>query len=760
VSLVGTSVHSIRLVERLGAGGMGRVYLGIDERLQRRVAVKAIHGDRRMDADARLRFRREARVLSQLEHPNVCRLYEYIEGDDDDFLVLELVQGRNLRQMMEEGLPFARKLDIAAQIAGALAAAHAVSVVHRDLKPDNVMVTPDGVVKVLDFGLARAPAGEEAGRTPPRARVPGARPDGEFAGSSALTQVGSVLGTPRYMSPEQARGEAVTAASDMYSFGLLLQEAFTGRPPYGDVADRGELVQRSMWGDAERVVGIDGDLAELVERLKALPAKERPTAEAAAARLRWIAGKTARRARALAAAGVAVVLAAAAVVSTVGSVRARRAQARAEDSERTAVRAQTEAQAVNAFLAAMLSSPDPARAGREVRVLEVLDRASETVDADFADHPDRRAAVLETLGRTYHAVGELSRGQEMISRALALRRQTLGPRAPETLAAMHHLGRVLAAMARSDQAESLLRETLALREEILGKEHPDTLATVEALAWTLHGAQRLGDAEMLYRRVYEARLRTLGEEHRETLAAKRLVGMVLRDQRRFDEAETLLVQCYETAARLYGKDGPFTVEVLQSVAFLYHRQGRDREAVPLLRSLQETMRRVMGPDHPATLKVANTLGRSLVELREYREADALLVETVVAQTRVLGPAHRDTLETMRTQAYSASKQGLRGRSLRIFRERWRLSRTHLGEENQLTTECQSVVANILRDQGRYAEAEPIYRQALAVRARLLGDAHPATQQSRRDLARLLRLTGRAPEAEVLETKLGARPPEG
>ena len=761
MDLIGTSVRSIRLVECLGGGGMGRVYLGLDERLQRRVAVKAIRADRRMDEGAKRRFQREARVLSQLEHPNICRLYDYIEGEESDFLVLELVQGRNLRQLMDDRLPFARKLDIAVQIAEALAGAHSLSVVHRDLKPENVMVTLEGVVKVLDFGLARPPAGQGEGGAESRGRPAGdaeARGPGESAGAEAtLTQFGSVMGTPRYMSPEQARGEAVTAASDMFSFGLLLQELFTGRAPYGGAADRAELLQKAMWGDAEPVGATDAHLAGLVEQLKSLAPRQRPTAAATAERLRWIAGKPARRARRLAAAAVLLALAVAAGVSTVGFVRARRAQVRAEASERHALRAQSEAEAVNSFLGTMLASADPARAGRNVKVIEILDRAGENVDAEFADHPGRRAAILGTLGRTYQSVGELTKGHEMLSRALALRRQELGPRAPETLAAMHDLGRILAAMDRSDQAESLLRETLEARTQALGPDHPDTLETGVALAWTLHATQRLQEAEALYRRVYETRVRLLGAEHRDTLEAKRLVGMVLRDEARFVEAEPLLAECYESARRLFGPDDNETVDALQSLAFLYHRERRNAEAAPLLRALLETMRRVLGPEHPTTLKVGNALARSLVELGDYVEAERLLKETVAAQVRVIGPAHRDTLETMRSQAYAAHKQGRAGESLRIFEERWQVARANLGEENQLTTECKSVVANILRDAGRYAEAEPLYRQVLAVRVRLLGDDHPATRQSRRDLAKLLRSTGRAPQAEALDPGAAAGP---
>ncbi len=756
--LVGASVRSIRIVERLGLGGMGEVYLGFDERLQRRVAVKAIRGRRRLDERAKARFLREARILSQLEHPNICRLYDYVEEAQDDFLVLEFVAGQTLREVIAGRPPFGQRVEIVRQVATALAAAHAMSVVHRDLKPENVMVTPDGIVKVLDFGLARPVAGGGVSAVlgeraaPAECAAAGACED---EGDLTLTAHGTVMGTPRYMSPEQARGETITAASDMYSFGVLLQEVFTGRAPYLG-SDPAAVLQRAMWGDGEPARGIDGHVAALIGRLRALSPRDRPTAGEAAARLRWIAGKPRRRAKRLAAVAMVAALAIAAVVSTLGLVRARRAQTLAEASEAKALRAQAQAEAVNTFLRNMLASADPARRGRDIRVLDVLDAAAVTADADFAAHPYNRAAVLETLGRTYQSVGELAKGHEMLSRALALRRQELGPKAPETLAAMHHLGRLLGAMDLCDQAESLLRETVASRSAVLGPDAPDTLESVSALAWTLHSTRRLQEAETLHRRVYDVRRRTQPEDSRSVLEAQRSLGMVLRDQGRFGEAETLLKPCYETTLKLFGPSDLQTIDALHSIAYLYHRQGRFTEAAPLMRSLLDLQRQVRGPEHPSALQTASQLGRCLTELGAHAEAEPLLRVTLAAQARVIGPAHRDTLETMRSLAYSMHKQGRDADERRIFFERWRIARTNLGEDAQLTFECKSVVANILRDEGNYAAAEPMYREVLAGRARVLGESHPSTQTSRRDLAKLLRATGREREALALEARLPAR----
>ncbi len=225
MNLIGTTVRSIRLEERLGRGGMGEVYLGRDQKLGRRVAVKVMRDERRMEPHAAERFLREARSLSKIEHPSICRLYEFFEHDGIDYLVMELVEGRTLTEVIGEGVEPRDALRLAMEIADALVAAHAVSVAHRDLKPDNVMVTASGDVKVLDFGLAREEAVVESDMIDHGVGSTSAAQELK----PALTRRGDVLGTPWYMSPEQARGEGGNAASDMYSFGLLIQELSTGQ---------------------------------------------------------------------------------------------------------------------------------------------------------------------------------------------------------------------------------------------------------------------------------------------------------------------------------------------------------------------------------------------------------------------------------------------------------------------------------------------------------------------------------------------------
>jgi pimeloyl-ACP methyl ester carboxylesterase len=206
--LSGQPLGTYRLESRIGAGAMGEVYAAHDEKLDRRVAVKLLAKNLAGDGDRLRRFRQEAQAASSLNHPNIVVVHDVGEWEGRPFIVTELVEGLTLRERLREGpVPIRDAIEIALQVTGALAAAHARGLVHRDVKPENVMLRPDGFVKVLDFGLAKL-----------------ARPE-----SASLTQPGQVAGTPSYMSPEQARAEPVDARTDVFSVGAVLYELVTGR---------------------------------------------------------------------------------------------------------------------------------------------------------------------------------------------------------------------------------------------------------------------------------------------------------------------------------------------------------------------------------------------------------------------------------------------------------------------------------------------------------------------------------------------------
>jgi serine/threonine-protein kinase len=304
---------------------MGDVYGGYDEKLERKVALKVLNDDQRLDDEARERLLREARALSKLDHPNICRIHDYIETPDLDLLVLEYIDGRTLQEAMESGLSHHEKLRISVAIADVLVQAHRAGIVHRDLKPENVMLTQSGQVKVLDFGLARwlhhrrkSSDKYVAVRSSMRAAVADAAETTKFSFDDApqagkrrreflATAAGITLGTPLFMSPEQARGEPLTPASDMFSFGLLLQTLFTGEDPHPLGLTAREVILRVARGETQPVKGAPGDVTALINRLKQLAPADRPTAVEAAEKLRFFVAKPQRIVQRSIAAAIALI---------------------------------------------------------------------------------------------------------------------------------------------------------------------------------------------------------------------------------------------------------------------------------------------------------------------------------------------------------------------------------------------------------------------------------------------------------------------
>jgi serine/threonine-protein kinase len=252
-----------RIEQPLGQGGMASVYLARDEELDRPVALKILADNLAGDATFRDRFEREARLAARLSHPNVVRVFDVGESEGRPFIVMEYVEGDTVADELARhgALPPARAVDLALQICSGLEAAHASGLVHRDVKPRNLLLRPDGVLKIADFGIARA------------------------AESTRLTEIGTILGTAAYLAPEQAEGLEATPAADLYSVGAVLYELLTGRVPYA-ATSLVELLAKQQAGPPAPIGGVPASLELAVVRcLDPDPAERPPSAAALAAEL-------------------------------------------------------------------------------------------------------------------------------------------------------------------------------------------------------------------------------------------------------------------------------------------------------------------------------------------------------------------------------------------------------------------------------------------------------------------------------------------
>jgi tRNA A-37 threonylcarbamoyl transferase component Bud32 len=668
----GDRIGHIRIESRLAEGGMGAVYVGFDEKLERQVALKAIRSDR-LGAKSRSRFLVEARLLSQLDHPNICRIHEYLEDRRGDFLVLELIRGRTLRQALSasdeigraggeidrQGIDPGARLAIAEGVARALEAAHEKGIVHRDLKLDNVMVAEDGAAKVLDFGLARSGAEgayEEHAEDESGPASAAGLPDLPAAGASwwmpsqgAGTELGALVGTPANMSPEQARGEPATAASDAYALGLLLQELFTGRPPYEAGLSGPLLLVKAADGDTLPVSKIrDPDLAALIRRLKALAPEARPTLAEAAARLAWIRSKPARRRWRLLAAALVGLLILGGIKYTFDLRRERQLALEARNAARQeAVRADAAAR----FLEELFQASDPRQARGELPdARELLRRGTERLGKDLQDQPLLRAQLLDTLGGIHTELGLYDEARPLLKEALAIRERLLGggdlevaetlarlakmarlsgqgdpvpllrralsirlarlgPESPEVANLLNSLGTAFAAQGRSGEAELFLRRSLSLRERLWGERDPlvaQTLHNLSGLAWQ---SDRIDEALRLQRRVLALREASLPEDAPELIASRQALALFLFDLKGPSDAEAmrLLEGVLAVHEKIYGPDHPELAQTLFNLGLSWADLGDDRRARPYLERSLAIYERTLEPEHPLLLKALSAV---------------------------------------------------------------------------------------------------------------------------------------------------------
>lgn len=721
MTAVGDRIGSIRVVEALAEGGMGEVFVGFDEKLQREVALKALRGDR-LEGDQRQRMLYEARVLSRLDHPNVCRIYDLVESDGRDFLVLERVVGTSLRELLDAapGRPLDRGLEVAEQIVGALAAAHEKGIVHRDLKPQNVMCGEGGVVKVLDFGLARA-FGLEAPEVSAGTEAPSAPDAGWLPSGYVETQQGTLVGTASWMSPEQARGEVATAASDMYSLGLLLQEISTGRPAFERDLPYRVLVVKAAEGDTLPVEGLEADLTALILRLKAMAPEARPSAAEVLERLAWIRARPRRQRRRLAAVALLLGLALFTAKYTFDLRRERAA----------AVAARIESERVVTFLEDLFEVSDPGEArGNTVTAREVLDRGVAELAGGLDDQPRVRARLLDSAGSVYQKLGLYEQALPLLEEALALRRESLEEPSPEVASSLHRLAALQADRSRHELAEPLFEQALAMWEALRSEARAEEAAAADLrLAETLfafgrmRGSQRRFDeAEELQRRglaLREARPETPGEDLASSLAA---LGSIHGARGETAAAGEYFERSLEIRERVLPPDHPDLANSLMGLAAVYNNQDRHAEAEPSLRRALEIQEKTLGPDHPRLALGLRNLAALGMNLGHLEEAEA-----------------------------SAR------RSLAI------LERHFPPEDPNIARGLQLLVGTLVA-QGREAEAEPFARREREIRAATFGPEHLAEIESLRaaadraadtggDLPRAAELLGRA--RSLAEERLAA-----
>ena len=691
---------------------MGQVWLAEDDRSARSVALKLIRPER-VSSRSQAFFEREARAGERLSHPGLVRVFEHGESNGVAYIAMELVEtARTLRNLLDEQIlapvlsedAYRRTAELFLRIAEAMQAAHDEGVVHRDLKPQNVLLTQDGRPKIADFGLAR------------------------IEDETAVSMTGDLAGTYAYMSPEQvaARRMGIDHRSDIFSLGVVLYEMLALRRPFdGDTSQqivRQILVKdppdpntirsrvpralsvvcgKCLEKDPDRRYASMAALAEDLRRFLAdEPVRAKPPSLLQRTR-RWIVRHpTPSSLLALGAIALAVisVLLARLVRSNEllegerGELAAANLQLKVERDEVS--RQVAIAGAVNTFLNEdLLEAASPAeRKGLDFTVREALDQAARAIEGRFPDQPLVEAAIRSTIGTTYFELGRFEDSLEHFEIAHSLRVETLGELDLETLTAL---------------------EAVALAAHRSGRE----------------------DAEALTRRVVELAVVNFGENDALTLSATVNLALVCQDHGQLEEAESHLKRALSGFSALFGARDDRTLTTKSNLGALYDARGKYVEGEALLREVLR-VRRDVDPEHPRTLKSADKLANLLERTERASEAIELHRATLASRLATLGEGHVDTRASMNNLATALSRAGEFEEAGRIFEQLLATQILQLGPEDDRTVSTKNNLGLNHKRRGSYEDAERLYLEVVEILRRKHKASHPFTMSAINNLGSL------------------------
>ncbi len=730
----GRHIGPYRLTEEIGYGGMGEVYLAerADDQFQKQVAIKLIRHGRHSEELLR-RFRHERQILAALQHPHIAQMHDGgITEDGLPYIVMAYIEGRPLDQYCDDNkLNITNRLDLFLNVCSAVQYAHQNFIVHRDLKPGNVLVTTEGQVKLLDFGIAKL-LDTEAG--------PGDLP---------LTQTGMRVMTPAYAGPEQIRGEPITTATDVYGLGVLLYELLTGHRPYdveglspseveqviceaqpgkpstaltrtddrmpADLSRKRDTepgrLRKRLAGDLDNIVlkalrkeparryASVAELAEDIRRhLAGLPVSARPAtfgyrARKFAGRHRWRIGM------------VATVLA-----LLIGFGLYHTAQITVE---RDAARIeQQKAQAVAQFTISLLTASNPEEAADgSITARALLDRGAERVENELQNQPAVRAKMLSVMGHTYRLWGFSQKADTLLGNALQIHHM-LGEEAnPDYAETLTYLAQLQIGKGNLDHAKALLNKAEIVLRQLYGDLHPSIAWNLLAQGTTQGFLGNTDEAEFLYRTAISIYRNLPGEPDPNLGEALNYLARLLREQESYTEAESLYREALATFRSRYGEKQHTDIAwTLSDLGVLLTKTGAYGEAEPLLREAVEINRHVFGDKHPEYLFTLYNLALCLLEKGAPHEAEPLL-RYALAVYQSLNPND------------------------------WRIARTA------------DLLGEALMEMQHYEEAEEALKSSFSLLLTLRGEQDAQTQQVLGHLIALYDAWGRPEQADLYRAQL-------
>jgi serine/threonine-protein kinase len=766
-----------RILRRIGEGGMSEVFLAVrdEDEYKKSVALKLIRSD--LDREDMLRrFRTERQILAGLDHPNIAKLLDGGTTDEGlPYFVMDYIEGVPLDEHCDaQRLSVNQRIDLFREVCSAVQYSHQNLIVHRDLKAGNILVTADGVPKLLDFGIAKL-----------------LKPD-QFAQDVERTQVWMRPMTPRYASPEQVQGKTVTTASDVYSLGVLLYKLLTGHLPYRlegrPPTELGKLVveqaperpstsitriepetspdasatpeavsaaratqpqqlRRQLAGDLDNIVlmairkeptrryaSVEQLSEDLLRYQKGLPVVARKDT------LGYRTSKFLRRnwaAVAVAAAFVVLLIGfAASLVVKNATIARERDQARLERDR---------AEQVVGFMEKIFEVPDPLEGGgQNITAREILDRGAARVTDELRDRPEVQATLMAAIGNVYKNLGLFDQAKPLLQEALETRREVLGSDHLDVAENLQHFGILLREKGELDEAEALLSESLDIRRRQLGEEAPEVVESLNHLGMTYRGKGELERAEGLYREALAVedvvgdhremmRRRVLGSKHPHVAQAMSNLGATLGMQGRYDDALPYLQGALDLYREILDPDHPALIEGLNNLAKLRQRMGDPEAAEPLYREALAIERARLGDGNPKVAHISANLAELMRSRGDTDEAEALLRDGLTIRTEALGESHADTGGSWVALGSLLTEAGSPTEAEPMLRKGLDILTGALGTEHWRVAEATSLLGECLTALGRYDQAEPLLLRGLDGLTATRGESHMKTREARERL---------------------------
>ncbi len=730
--LEGNRIGPYQIIRQVGSGGMGAVFLAerADGQFDQHVALKIVRRD--LDTqDLLQRFLQERQILARFEHPNIARLLDGgVTKSGVPYFAMEYVKGTQITTYADaECLNIDDRLRLFLDVCGAVHYAHRNLIVHRDLKPSNILVTEEGQIKLLDFGIAKP--------VPPDATKE----------SASLTQAGERVMTPAYAAPEQVRGDPVTTAADVYSLGVTLFELLTGHLPVNLASRTGSIdqaileeeplrpslaierneefqrdgvthrvtpqsVSRARSAQVEQLSRrLEGDLDNiLLVALRKEPNRRYSSAEALAEDIRRnLAGwpVTARKDtlgyrlhKFVLRNSIGVAAGSLIILSLLLGLGGTAWQARVASQEATKL-AEVKDFLVNLF---EVSDPDESK-GKTITARELLDQGADRVERELANQPELKSEMTALLADVYQKLGVYERAEALSSQSLAMWRSLYGEEHPRVAESLSDIALALQHRGQYDDAERRFREALEMRGKLLGEEHPDYASSLYQLGLLLEEMGQYQAAEPLLQKALLLRRKLLGDEHPDVAASLSSLASFLNERGTYARGEALFRQALRIRRQLLGDEHTEVAKDLNNLAELLRNKGDPVGAEALVREALGIYRSRLGEDHPNVIIALQNLASLLHGKGDHQEAEELYREALASNNKLHGKEHPTSIKVVYNLASLIKDRHDYEEAVALFRGALKTASASLGEQHPIVAAIRNQLGIGLLELSRPFEAQ-------------------------------------------------------